>query len=264
MLKFLMKKILRWTGLVILAIAKWKSWPEWLAYKLGLLRNDGVERTFRLRNGLRFFYVRDLGHLDLLREIDLGNEYFKQYIPKTGDVIVDVGAHIGIFSVIAAAKAPDIKVHAYEPVPLVYATLERNIALNNLSHVVFPHHAAVSGTSGPTTLYTADLRTGSTAIFEPSFNEMGYETITVPGITLREIIKEAKRCDLLKMDVEGAEFDIILKTSPEVFKSISRIVMEYHADPAPIVGHLREHGYHVSVDQPRSGNCGILYAKAER
>ena len=76
--------------------------------------------------------------------------------------------------------------------------------------------------------------------------------IEVPLIALRDVIAQAGRVDLLKIDVEGAEYPILLDTEAELFASVDRIVLEYDAQAAgsertgaDLAQRLRSLGYSV-------------------
>ena len=64
---------------------------------------------------------------------------------------------------------------------------------------------------------------------------------------------------ILKMDCEGCEFEVIPNLKSEISAKISSVIMEYHADPEPIIKRLQTLGFRISTK--RSGNGGILFAK---
>jgi hypothetical protein len=78
--------------------------------------------------------------------------------------------------------------------------------------------------------------------------------IAVAAVSLADALARlaTDRVDLLKLDCEGAEYDILMRTTPDVLSRIDRIVMEYH-DHRPDVRHpalaafLRHSGYRVDV-----------------
>jgi FkbM family methyltransferase len=75
---------------------------------------------------------------------------------REGDVVIDVGAHVGVWAIYHAMKFPFATVYAIEPDPTAYAYLVENITLNQVPNVV-PINRAVAGRPGPTTLYTDPL-----------------------------------------------------------------------------------------------------------
>lgn len=135
------------------------------------------------------------------------------YVPDTeqrifentpiGDgAIIDVGANMGLVSLLLARRFPDRTIHAFEPNPSTFATLEDNLARNKAPHVVC-HRMAVCDAGG-TIMFDNDPVNRATASI--SFSENALST-AVPAITLDSFL-EAHRIDsvaLLKIDVEGFE-----------------------------------------------------------
>jgi FkbM family methyltransferase len=122
--------------------------------------------------------------------------------------IVDVGANIGLYTCIAAGRAPsDGKVIAFEPVPANLRYLKRNLEENDLTAQVVVEEQAVGQGSGEIQIYLAD---GSIGTHSPSaMNVIGSTTsITVPEVSLDDYARQklgGRSIDLLKVDVEGYE-----------------------------------------------------------
>lgn len=122
--------------------------------------------------------------------------------------IVDVGANIGLYTCIAADRAPsDGKVIAFEPVPANLRYLKRNLEENERTAQVVVEEQAVGQGSGEIQIYLAD---GSIGTHSPSaMNVIGSTTsITVPEVSLDDYARQklgGRSIDLLKVDVEGYE-----------------------------------------------------------
>jgi FkbM family methyltransferase len=186
-------------------------------------------------------------------EIAIRRDYFSLVKIKPDDVILDVGANIGVFTVIASKLVGSHgRVVAIEPNSESAKQLERNIALNRLNNVTV-YRAAVTGAPGNVTLYT-----GKKAIFSSLF-DVGGRAEEVQGLPLAEILTREKidRVDLLKIDCEGAEYEIFDAAKSETWTKLSQIVMETHRvenrRPAELVAKLRCVGYLVQ-------EAGLLYA----
>ena len=157
---------------------------------------------------------------------------FKAYLSKKDrsnkvKTIIDLGAHIGIFSIQAAKLFPNAKIYAFEAFEENYNLLKENIALNNMNRQITPECIAVSSDSNKKlTLYLQDSSTGGHSI-----TPEGQNTIQVNTITLEEIFHKynIKQCDLLKIDIEGSE-TLIKKSLTKLLPKISKIYMEYHED----------------------------------
>lgn len=121
---------------------------------------------------------------------------------KAGDVVLDCGANVGIFSAYAASKG--CKVYAFEPVPKAREYLKKTAALNPGITVV---DCAVSDKTGSLDIYV-DLNNLGESSLHPNVHEKNkYETVSVRAITLDEFVKDQglTRVDFIKADIEGAE-----------------------------------------------------------
>ena len=119
----------------------------WLlvADRLGLIRGTYVLRT---RDGSAFEMRGGTSDRFSVFEIAIRRDYFSCVNIKPGDIIVDVGANIGVFSVIASKLVGSRgRVVAIEPNSETVKRLERNVALNRLNNVTV-YHAAVTGILG--------------------------------------------------------------------------------------------------------------------
>lgn len=162
--------------------------------------------------------------------------------------VVVIGAQIGVYTVLAAQKAYRGKVYSYEPYSESFALLNDNIALNNLKNVR-PFNQAVCETSGKKILYVSSSNTGAHSLF----TDTSKKRVEVQTTTLEKIMKtnKLKQVDLLKIDVEGSEYEIILNTPDRTVQKIKRIIMEYHDHIVPGMKHgmitdrLRKLGFEV-------------------
>ncbi len=131
------------------------------------------------------------------------SDFFRSQI-KEGMTIVDLGANIGYYTLIAAQHTgAGGKVLAYEPEPENYALLVKNIKSNGLIHVT-PIKTAISNSSGTQKLYLTEDNKGTHSLVD---NRQTGNSITVETDTLDNslIIHNSPAIDVLKMDIEGAE-----------------------------------------------------------
>ncbi len=160
----------------------------------------------RLRDGAKIL-IRDIRSDDYTTLMDMvSGDMYRMSEIKNPSVIVDVGAHIGIFSVLAAHRFPHATVYAIEPDAENYRALLQNIALNNLTNII-PMNVAVAGEYGSTPLYTSPSSVAHSIVDAT----VGAEMKTVDTIPLSKF----PHIDVLKFDAEGAEYLIreIPKTS---------------------------------------------------
>jgi FkbM family methyltransferase len=220
----------------------------------------------RLRDG-SVFRVRSLMDLWIVKETCLDRDYERDLPPLEEDAtVMDIGAGLGDFSVCAARNRPRRKIAAFEPFAESFRLLEENLKLNGIGNVqAFPF--AVGATSGPMLLQTATgvaVRHSTASAADPG----GAAALPVEGITLEEALRRSgfARCNLLKVDCEGGEYDILLNASAEVLQRVDRIAMEYHDGCTPhshgeLAEFLRERGFSVDLrPNPVHRHLGFLTA----
>ena len=184
----------------------------------------------------------------------------KKFEIRSNDVIVDIGAHIGIFTIYASQFCNNGKIYSFEPVRENYDLLLNNIKLNN-SEQVKPFNLAVSNTNDDVTIYINDDKAAH-SIFPSSES-----SINVKSITLQNIFEEnnINHCNFLKLDCEGAEYEILCNLPAKYFKEIDKIVMECHfVDKKPkLIGELKQilvkQGFQVRT-KTISNELVLLYA----
>jgi len=144
---------------------------------------------------------------------------------EDGDVALDVGAHVGVVSIYLAKKHPEITVHAFEPLPENYRRLLRNIQANGVENVV-AHDVAMTGDGRPLTI-VADPQSNSGGASAYVAEEAG-EGVEVQSVTLAQALDEYEidRCRLLKIDVEGAEYEVL--GDPSVLDRFEYLCGEFH------------------------------------
>ena len=143
---------------------------------------------------------------------------------------VDIGGHIGCFAMAFARLDPDAHVQTFEASPSTALYTRRNMELNGLTERVSVNNTAVASSSG--TMQFADNAGGSglNGLTAPD----GTPMIEVPCVTFAEALAHADGpVDVVKIDTEGAEYDIVLGSDPSDWAAVQRLVMEYH----PVAGH---------------------------
>lgn len=180
------------------------------------------------------------------------------FVPEAGWVVVDVGAHQGLFALDAARRVGEIgRVVCVEPFAFNRGLLEKNLAANGFKNVsVAPCAAAESKETK--TFYVTDYATGWQSLV---FKGEGRKPTQVQADRLDAILSDrgVERVDLLKVDVEGA-WRLVFAGAPQLLARRPRIVMEVEGDEAEVeaaVAHLRGLGYRVE----RRGS--VVFAHAE-
>lgn len=174
-------------------------------------------------------------------------------IPRDATVI-DIGANIGLFALLAA-RSGAARIIAYEPCTESLQIMRRNIKHNGLEHLIECRQEAVVGT--PQGLVRFPARSSMyNAIIANNILNKSYDW--VPTVGLAELVDYGGTIDFLKLDCEGAEYDIIFSADEATFSSIKELRMEYHAGHKQmIIDHLKRFGYvnyHAQSDSRMSGN----------
>ncbi len=216
------------------------------------------------------FFVRNRLDVWILKEVCLDRDYERVGEPLAdGWTIIDIGAGIGEFAIDAAMRCPRSVVHAFEPSPAAFALLCRNIELNQAGNVR-PGQLAVWSRDGVAGL---DVSAASTARLRRALEAeaAGDETVSVSCRTLEQVFQDRNitRCDFLKMDCEGAEYDVLLTAPAGVLDRVQRISLEYHDGPMhrhqELVDALRAARFSVTVTPSRAyREIGFLYASRAR
>jgi FkbM family methyltransferase len=154
-------------------------------------------------------------------------EYFNfhpGFRPCPGDTVIDVGANIGAFALVAAKYVgPSGKILSIEPHPDNLRYLRRNIDRNDLRNVRIID-GGVSASRGRFSLYVSP---------ESGLHSMlidhGHGSIEIETYPLADLMRESRieTCDLLKVDCEGAEHDILPSIDAGTWRRIKRVAMEY-------------------------------------
>jgi FkbM family methyltransferase len=154
------------------------------------------------------------------------------YEIQSGDTVIDVGANIGLFTAFAASSASDVKVYSFEPFASNFAWLRKNVEDSGLTNVrVFQQ--AVAGSPGQKPFFIdPENCMFHSLVCDQSFDGQKRTHEMVTCTTLDEIFKEnrIKCCHLLKLDCEGAEFEILASSSPESLNRVRKVVGECHAN----------------------------------
>ena len=186
----------------------------------------------------------------LVKDIYLNNVYERLFSPKNGDIVIDAGAHIGVFSLKAAKQVGDKgKVLAFEPEPSNFRFLIRNVKANNL-HNVHAFQVALGETKSFAPLYLAQQSWANSLCRDL----LGANTpsISVPVWALDDFLKSysISFVDFLKIDVEGYEIEVLKGVRQTLNRSATKIaVAAYHREKEAIeVQHyLNSLGYTTKV-----------------
>ncbi len=204
---------------------------EYWRCKLGMAPGDRL--TFGFRNGLEL--LLPCIRMAEFKSIVMDDCYFRGFRRNAFDpagrlAIVDVGANIGIFSVYAMSRFPRSTVYALEPLPENYSFLEANLARNR-SRAFVSLRLAMAEKTGPLRLHLDVLLdeafpTGATVI-PPDHAGSAFK---VSAVSLADLLEaqDIPTVHFLKLDCEGAEYEILSSVRPATLARVEAIAMEVH------------------------------------
>ena len=151
---------------------------------------------------------------------------------RPGMCVVDVGANLGLYTLVAAQLG--CRVHAYECNPEMIDLLERNVAMNWLDDRVTVVRKAASNTSGPARFFAPREMRGLGSLVQPLEGRTlrsAVADITVECERLDTGLAETGFIDLLKIDTEGAESEV-LEGAEELLnaRGVGMLAIEYRSD----------------------------------
>ena len=235
----------------------WYIYPK-VYYKL---INDKFV-IFKTKTGLRIKIRVRSTDLMALTNVWMINEYdVEDFEINTNDTVIDIGAHIGLFSLLVSQLCKTGKILSFEPVSENFDLLVSNLKLNHIKNIL-PFNMAVSKNSGRLDLFLNNDQSAH-SIFSKSS-----ESISAESTSLQKIFDENKisSCKLLKLDCEGAEYQIIDSLPSEYLDKIQNIVMEYHlADTKPeliksLILKIENAGFKIKT-RPHYNDMGFLIAR---
>jgi len=250
----------------------WKL-KQWAVNAWAVMQSRGRregELAVRLHSGRVLTLRCDRQDYCIFDRIFLRDEYhLHDYIGEVNGCVVDIGANIGVFTCRIAGHVA--RVVSYEPMTSNVSLLKRNTSDFSNVEVV---QGAVSGEPGMIRIYYPADETVSGGFSQFRVGALHQEDAydDVDAVTLDMLFDRHKidRCDLLKIDAEGAEYGILLGARPETLARIQRISGEYHnvrpGDPQCSMPTLKQRlestGFTVLL-QPKKGmdNHGLFFAR---
>lgn len=184
---------------------------------------------------------------------------------SSGMTVIDIGANQGFYSLYAASR--DVRVLAFEPSKATFSILRENVEKNKLGNLVSCFNVAVTAESGTATFYEGYDKNGqllsnsSSVVSDNRGGASVVETLT-KTITLDDIFldNDIELCDLVKMDCEGAEYQILAAATGYSFDKIKYMALEFHEGQVDKLHSLLENGG-FEILSTEGSVSGIIKAK---
>lgn len=155
------------------------------------------------------------------------NGYLSQYKLKLNDVVFDIGAYIGLFSLYASKKiGPGGKIFAFEPNSESFKILCLNLQLNNITNVI-PLNIALDSEDGFSYL---NIQGNESSIKKDDKNSGAEIKVIIEINTIDTIIKKfcINKLNFVKMDIEGAEIEVLRTANTLFILKPSFAIASYH------------------------------------
>ena len=240
------------------------DWTRLVSLYSGIVMLPGPEE-FRLRGGdTSSVRVWEHGDVHNVWAIFCGGEYL---VLDSDAVVVDVGANVGIFAMYAARHAPAAKIFCFEPVASTFQRLAQQIGSSPYASRILCAQKGVAAREGVRQIAVG--RGADVATLLPTDKADLARTESIHVTTLDRIVADVlgrtgrAAVSLLKLDCEGAEWEILETVSPPVLGAVERICIEYHVRPgyseAWLNDRLGEEGFRAISVHRRPNGTGIVW-----
>lgn len=160
-------------------------------------------------------------------EIFTKKEYiFADESIKKAKIVFDIGGHIGLFSKYCLSLNSWCIIHYFEPIPVLYNQAKQQVKNQN----IILNNVWIAVKTGQYNMYFNSQKTMQSSKYNQTFLNPKWEEIIVQMRNLEEycVQQNVSHIDLLKLDVEGMEYEILESLSDEFLQKIQALLLEFH------------------------------------
>jgi FkbM family methyltransferase len=240
-----------------------------------------------LPNNLECYYFGKEETEFIFSEVFIEQQYIRHGITlNEGDCIFDIGANIGLFSLFVKEIQKSVQIFAFEPIKQIFNVLQANVSLHDLENISLFNYG-LSSENNPVKLFTFYPNMAGNSTIRPSEKSEQREVMNVvlnkdvveylfqseevrgEVRTLSSVINEldVQSIDLLKIDVEGEEYEVLQGINQNHWSRVKQIVIEVHDIEGrvdKIQTLLKTYGFNITVEKnslvPATLNNFNLYA----
>jgi FkbM family methyltransferase len=216
-----LKGILRWPFVC-------KNWHRGVLSFLGQIPSS-EKITYEMRNGLKLSASGSPDDLQVIREVFLHDTYIDSTIDLSRvKTVIDAGAHKGYVAMqLAQLTGEDVAIYCFEPESTNLEYLKINVAQNDYDDKVTIDSSAIAVIDGELPFFISDYTHGHS--LKEDHNPSS-EKVSVPCMRIGTAMEKYKigNIDLLKMDIEGTEYEVLFDLDKNVIRSIKYILVEAH------------------------------------
>ncbi|MDH4199244.1 MAG: FkbM family methyltransferase [Spirochaetia bacterium] len=211
-------------------------------------------------HGNTISFTDNVALLGMLDEIFV-RENYKFYCESQVPTFIDCGANIGLSVLYLKSQFPDAIIHAFEPDTIAYEKLVTNIESSGFRDV-FTYNAAVWVEDGELVFVPDGSWGGHIG------NDAGSEGVKIKSYNLDGFLN--KRVDFLKMDIEGAESDVIIHSKELIARNVEKLFFEWHSlTGAPqrlgeILAFFEGHGFRYHIKEAANRPMPFNYTPGGR
>lgn len=226
---------------------------------------------------LKIYFKSYLTGQNALIENFKDNVYLKYTKIRDNDVILDLGAHIGIFALRASLENPE-KIICVEPIKSLTSILKKNITINNLKNKIEVIEKAVYHKNKKTICMIENLEATTHNFLLHTRRRIRklwhspvkkFKRVAVETISLKNLIKTFNPT-IIKCDIEGEEYETFLKLNDKYLENIRYIALEYHEwsefySPSELCEYFHNCGFRVIKEKciirgKEVKDIGMIYA----
>src|SRR5437879_5587849 len=199
-----------------------------------LKKLSGPESLARKReDGLSIRYFRSAGFPSPEQFNHMGWETFDVALNLTGDVAVDIGAHVGAYALRLARNFR--LVYAFEPNPVIFRVLQRNIRENRIRNIK-PEEIAISDAPGRRMMHVSPRFLSASTLANRHYDDLQLDQAMFPHCESLDSYLENKtgRVGFVKVDVENHELAVLKGMERTVMKHHPVISVEVHQAPTTL------------------------------
>jgi FkbM family methyltransferase len=234
---------------------------NWITYLVHYWRKGARSGIYYLRDGTVIRTVDPIS-VGTLAVVFLRRHYGT---PRDFRTVVDIGANIGVFALFAAKLNESASVHCFEPHATNYRQLCVNISENHLGGRVHPVQLGVAAKTGARSFVCG--RSPTHSVLKEGV-QGGQNKFDCSCITLSETLDRTEHdfIDLVKMNCEGAEYEIIYGCSAATIRRVGEFRLEYHnldfqsMNGRALCEHLSETGFRITRYDDYSATAGFIWA----
>ena len=233
------------------------NWPRWLSDYFKLTNSS----DYYLKNGLIFKTCK--GAHNTFFHVWVRDCYKTKESIKPKDIVIDIGSNLGFFSILASNLCREGKIYSIEACPSNFKKIKENIKINNIKNII-PFNFAMGSSSKIRELHISKENEGGHGFYK---NDLHGRIIKVKGKTLNDFIKENKieKIDFIKVDCEGAEYEIFESLDNDNFEKIRLLAMEIHQiegkNPLKLMDLLKRKGFFVEILEQQTNKIILIFAK---